>query len=83
MIYPLEKIIIDIQELANKNSKLRKNAPEIEGSTLDMNDLSTWLRPAAHVHVGMTSAVPNYLVLVKHFRPKPRCSSQTHSAAIT
>jgi hypothetical protein len=32
--------------------KLRKNAPEIEGDIIDLNDLASWLRPALHVHVG-------------------------------
>jgi hypothetical protein len=36
-----------------ETSQLRKNAPEIEGEVIDMNDLTTWLRPAMHVHIGM------------------------------
>lgn len=31
--------------------RLRKNAPEIEGDVIDMNNLTTWLRPAMHVHI--------------------------------
>lgn len=36
--------------------RLRKNAPEVEGSIIDMNDLTTWLRPATHVHVDQSPA---------------------------
>ncbi|MCJ1424315.1 hypothetical protein MMC29_002202 [Sticta canariensis] len=36
--------------------RLRKNAPEVEGSVIDMNDLTTWLRPATHVHVDQSPA---------------------------
>ena len=32
--------------------QLRKNAPEIEGTVINMNDLTEWLRPAVHVHIG-------------------------------
>ncbi|OCT51255.1 hypothetical protein CLCR_09210 [Cladophialophora carrionii] len=32
--------------------RLRKNAPETEGALIDLNDLTTWLRPALHLHVG-------------------------------
>lgn len=32
--------------------QLRKNAPEVEGTVIDLNDLTEWLRPAMHVHVG-------------------------------
>ena len=35
--------------------QLRKNAPEVEGAVVDMNDLTNWLRPAVHVHVGTIS----------------------------
>ncbi|KIW66777.1 hypothetical protein PV04_06072 [Phialophora macrospora] len=31
--------------------RLRKNAPEVEGTLVDLNDLTTWLRPALHLHV--------------------------------
>lgn len=31
--------------------RLRKNAPEVEGSVIDLNDLTNWLRPAMHVHI--------------------------------
>jgi hypothetical protein len=33
-------------------SKLRMNAPEVEGALIDLNSLTAWLRPAMHVHVG-------------------------------
>ena len=36
--------------------QLRKNAPEVEGTVVDMNDRTEWLRPAVHVHVGMYNA---------------------------
>ncbi|KAL9609701.1 MAG: hypothetical protein Q9167_005551 [Letrouitia subvulpina] len=36
--------------------RLRKNTPEIEGTVMDMNDLTTWLRPAVHVHVDQSPA---------------------------
>lgn len=35
-----------------KERQLRKNAPEVEDTVIDMNDLTTWLRPAVHVHIG-------------------------------
>jgi hypothetical protein len=34
------------------SDQLRVNAPEVEGTVIDLNDLSSWLRPALHVHVG-------------------------------
>ena len=34
--------------------QLRKNAPEVEGTVINMNDLTEWLRPAVHVHIGMS-----------------------------
>ncbi|KAL9598501.1 MAG: hypothetical protein Q9219_004474 [cf. Caloplaca sp. 3 TL-2023] len=33
--------------------RLRKNAPEAEGTIVDLNDLTQWLRPAVHVHIGI------------------------------
>ncbi|KAH8596649.1 methyltransferase CmcJ [Bisporella sp. PMI_857] len=36
--------------------RLRINSPELEGSTIDMNDLTTWLRPAMHVHIDQSPA---------------------------
>lgn len=36
--------------------RLRKNAPEVEGAVVDLNDLTTWLRPAVHVHVDQSPA---------------------------
>lgn len=39
-------------------TQLRKNAPEIEGSIINLNDLTNWLRPALHVHVGKLNDFP-------------------------
>ena len=39
--------------LTSTCEQLRKNAPEVEGTVVDMNDRTEWLRPAVHVHVGM------------------------------
>lgn len=32
--------------------QLRKNAKEVEGEVVDLNSLTSWLRPALHVHIG-------------------------------
>lgn len=40
-------------------SKLRKNAPEVEGAIIDLNDLTEWLRPAMHVHIGEWPTMPD------------------------
>ena len=34
------------------NRQLRVNAPEIEGTVVDLNNPVDWLRPAVQVHVG-------------------------------
>ncbi|KAL8834254.1 MAG: hypothetical protein Q9170_003841 [Blastenia crenularia] len=36
--------------------RLRRNAPEVEGTVIDLNDLTNWLRPAVHVHVDQSPA---------------------------
>ncbi|KAF7504096.1 hypothetical protein GJ744_002861 [Endocarpon pusillum] len=36
--------------------RLRKNAPEVEGAVIDLNNLTEWLRPAMHVHVDQSPA---------------------------
>ncbi|KAL8722296.1 MAG: hypothetical protein Q9225_001201 [Loekoesia sp. 1 TL-2023] len=36
--------------------RLRKNAPEVEGTVVDLNNLTSWLRPAVHVHVDQSPA---------------------------
>ncbi|KIY02876.1 uncharacterized protein Z520_01341 [Fonsecaea multimorphosa CBS 102226] len=41
----------DVDRIFFFDWRLRMNAPEIEGTVIDLNDLTTWLRPALHVHV--------------------------------
>lgn len=57
-LYSRDIHYLDFEAHLSSNPKLRKNAPEVEGSIIDMNDLTTWLRPAAHVHVGMSFDIP-------------------------
>ena len=34
------------------DAQLRINAPEVEGTVVDLNNPTDWLRPAAQVHIG-------------------------------
>jgi len=56
------------------------NAPELEGETIDMNDLTAWLRPAMHVHIGQSAQSD---IFGDHFmtssRSKPSCSFEAGS----
>ncbi|MCJ1405772.1 hypothetical protein MMC11_009002, partial [Xylographa trunciseda] len=36
--------------------RLRKNAPEVQGTVIDLNDPTEWLRPAVHVHIDQSPA---------------------------
>jgi hypothetical protein len=36
--------------------RIRKGIPEIEGTTIDLNDLTNWLRPITHIHVDQSPA---------------------------
>ncbi|EXJ74854.1 uncharacterized protein A1O5_01550 [Cladophialophora psammophila CBS 110553] len=47
----LKAEVEDVDRVFFFDWRLRKNAPEIEGTVIDLNDSTTWLRPALHVHV--------------------------------
>lgn len=46
----------EVDEVFFFDWRLRKNAPELEGALIDLNDLTEWLRPAMHVHVDQSPA---------------------------
>ncbi|KAL9120122.1 MAG: hypothetical protein Q9187_003326 [Circinaria calcarea] len=51
----LKKEVDGVDQVFFFDWRLRKNAPEVEGTVVDMNDLTTWLRPAVHAHIGALS----------------------------
>ncbi|MCJ1393440.1 hypothetical protein MMC18_006315 [Xylographa bjoerkii] len=52
----LKSKLDDVDRVFCFDWRLRKNAPEIEGTVINMNDPTEWLRPAVHVHIDQSPA---------------------------
>ncbi|CZR52359.1 uncharacterized protein PAC_02236 [Phialocephala subalpina] len=52
----LRSKVDDVDRIFFFDWRLRKNVPEVEGEVVDLNDRTTWLRPAMHVHIDQSPA---------------------------